>query len=186
MAAGMIGTYWVRGARRTAGLPRSRYRAQAAPALDRGRGALSPLTLLLAGAAIRRPAAAAWTSQAVTTEQPVNLAAAYARRFDDLESLSAQEVLADVVDENGTAPVRRLFLPEGGVGGPRHAAGDRACGARVHARHGVLFLEMYETRRWIEQRDEIEIDVYRGDWIDGAGLRPVFCPACARSAAQRR
>ena len=32
---------------------------------------------------------------------------------------------------------------------------------------GVLFPETYEMWRRIEQRYGIEIDVYRGDWIDG-------------------
>jgi len=36
---------------------------------------------------------------------------------------------------------------------------------------GVLFPETYETWRRIEQRYGIEIDVYRGEWIDGMWQR---------------
>jgi phosphoadenosine phosphosulfate reductase len=36
---------------------------------------------------------------------------------------------------------------------------------------GVLFPETYETWRRIEQRYGIEIDVYRGEWIDGLWQR---------------
>jgi phosphoadenosine phosphosulfate reductase len=36
---------------------------------------------------------------------------------------------------------------------------------------GVLFPETYETWRRIEQRYRIEIDVYRGEWIDGLWQR---------------
>ena len=36
---------------------------------------------------------------------------------------------------------------------------------------GVLFPETYDTWRRIEERYGIEIDVYRGDWIDGLWLR---------------
>jgi len=36
---------------------------------------------------------------------------------------------------------------------------------------GVLFPETYETWRRIEERYDIEIDVYRGDWIDGLWQR---------------
>jgi len=43
---------------------------------------------------------------------------------------------------------------------------------------GVLFPETYETWRRIEDRYGIEIDVYRGEWIDG------LCARSSRSSAR--
>ena len=85
----------------------------------------------------------------------------------DLESLSAQEVLAHVVDEyHPRLYVACSFQKEASV------ILDMLLGIEPAARvftldTGVLFPETYEMWRRIEQRYGIEIDVYRGDWIDG-------------------
>jgi phosphoadenosine phosphosulfate reductase len=85
----------------------------------------------------------------------------------DLESLSAQEVLAHVVDEyHPRLYVACSFQKEASVILDMLLALEPA--ARVFTLDtGVLFPETYEMWRRIEQRYEIEIDVYRGDWIDG-------------------
>jgi len=85
----------------------------------------------------------------------------------DLESLSAQEVLAHVVDEyHPRLYVACSFQKEASVILDMLLAVEPA--ARVFTLDtGVLFPETYEMWRRIEQRYGIEIDVYRGDWIDG-------------------
>jgi phosphoadenosine phosphosulfate reductase len=85
----------------------------------------------------------------------------------DLESLSAQEVLAHVVDEyHPRLYVACSFQKEASVILDMLLAIEPA--ARVFTLDtGVLFPETYEMWRRIEQRYGIEIDVYRGDWIDG-------------------
>ena len=85
----------------------------------------------------------------------------------DLESLSAQEVLAHVVDEyHPRLYVACSFQKEASVILDLLLAIEPA--ARVFTLDtGVLFPETYEMWRRIEQRYGIEIDVYRGDWIDG-------------------
>jgi phosphoadenosine phosphosulfate reductase len=89
----------------------------------------------------------------------------------DLESLSAQEVLAHVVDEyHPRLYVASSFQKEASVIVDMLVAIEPA--ARVFTLDtGVLFPETYETWRRIEQRYGIEIDVYRGDWIDGLWQR---------------
>jgi phosphoadenosine phosphosulfate reductase len=89
----------------------------------------------------------------------------------DLESLSAQEVLAHVVDEyHPRLYVASSFQKEASVILDILVAIEPA--ARVFTLDtGVLFPETYETWRRIEQRYGIEIDVYRGDWIDGLWQR---------------
>jgi phosphoadenosine phosphosulfate reductase len=89
----------------------------------------------------------------------------------DLESLSAQEVLAHVVDEyHPRLYVASSFQKEASVILDMLVAIEPA--ARVFTLDtGVLFPETYETWRRIEQRYGIEIDVYRGDWIDGLWQR---------------
>src|SRR5919106_1135667 len=95
----------------------------------------------------------------------------------DLESLSAQEVLAHVVDEyHPRLYVACSFQKEAS------AILDMLLAIEPQARvftldTGVLFPETYETWRRIEQRYRIEIDVYRGDWI--AGLRRDQAPSRA-------
>ena len=85
----------------------------------------------------------------------------------DLESLSAQEVLAHVVDEyHPRLYVACSFQKEASV------ILDMLLAIEPRARiftldTGVLFPETYETWRRIEERYGIEIDVYRGEWIDG-------------------
>ena len=89
----------------------------------------------------------------------------------DLESLSAQEVLAHVVDEyHPRLYVACSFQKEASV------ILDMLLRIEPTARvftldTGVLFPETYETWRRIEQRYGIEIDVYRGEWIDGLWQR---------------
>ena len=85
----------------------------------------------------------------------------------DLESLSAQEVLAHVVDEyHPRLYVACSFQKEASVILDMLLAIEPS--ARVFTLDtGVLFPETYEIWRRIEQRYGIEIDVYRGDWIDG-------------------
>jgi phosphoadenosine phosphosulfate reductase len=89
----------------------------------------------------------------------------------DLESLSAQEVLALVVDEyHPRLYVACSFQKEASV------ILDMLLAIEPQARvftldTGVLFPETYETWRRIEQRYGIEIDVYRGEWIDGLWQR---------------
>ena len=89
----------------------------------------------------------------------------------DLESLSAQEVLAHVVDEyHPRLYVACSFQKEAS------AILDMLLAIEPQARvftldTGVLFPETYETWRRIEARYGIEIDVYRGDWIDGLWQR---------------
>ena len=89
----------------------------------------------------------------------------------DLESLSAQEVLAHVVDEHHPRlSVACSFQKEASVILDMLLAIEPA--ARVFTLDtGVLFPETYETWRRIEERYGIEIDVYRGEWIDGLWQR---------------
>jgi phosphoadenosine phosphosulfate reductase len=89
----------------------------------------------------------------------------------DLESLSAQEVLAHVVDEyHPRLYVACSFQKEASVILDMLLAIEPA--ARVFTLDtGVLFPETYETWRRIEQRYGIEIDVYRGAWLDGLWQR---------------
>jgi phosphoadenosine phosphosulfate reductase len=89
----------------------------------------------------------------------------------DLESLSAQEVLAHVVGEfHPRLYVACSFQKEATVILDMLLAIEPA--ARVFTLDtGVLFPETYETWRRIEQRYGIEIDVYRGEWIDGMWQR---------------
>ena len=89
----------------------------------------------------------------------------------DLESLSAQEVLAHVVGEfHPRLYVACSFQKEASVILDMLLAIEP--GARVFTLDtGVLFPETYETWRRIEQRYDIEIDVYRGEWIDGLWQR---------------
>jgi phosphoadenosine phosphosulfate reductase len=89
----------------------------------------------------------------------------------DLESLSAQEVLAHVVDEyHPRLYVACSFQKEASVILDMLLAIEPA--ARVFTLDtGVLFPETYETWRRIEERYDMEIDVYRGEWIDGLWLR---------------
>jgi phosphoadenosine phosphosulfate reductase len=89
----------------------------------------------------------------------------------DLESLSAQEVLAHVVDEyHPRLYVACSFQKEASVILDMLLAIEPA--ARVFTLDtGVLFSETYETWRRIEERYDMEIDVYRGEWIDGLWLR---------------
>ena len=85
----------------------------------------------------------------------------------DLDALSAQEVLAHVAREHHPRLyVACSFQKEASVILDMLLAIEPA--ARVFTLDtGVLFPETYEMWRRIEQRYEIEIDVYRGDWIDG-------------------
>jgi phosphoadenosine phosphosulfate reductase len=89
----------------------------------------------------------------------------------DLESLSAQEVLAHVVDEyHPRLYVACSFQKEASV------ILDMLLAIEPQARiftldTGVLFPETYDTWRRIEERYGIEIDVYRGEWIDGLWQR---------------
>jgi phosphoadenosine phosphosulfate reductase len=89
----------------------------------------------------------------------------------DLESLSAQEVLAHVVGEfHPRLYVACSFQKEASV------ILDILLGIEPQARvftldTGVLFPETYETWRRIEERYDITIDVYRGEWIDGLWQR---------------
>ena len=89
----------------------------------------------------------------------------------DLESLSAQEVLAHVVGEfHPRLYVACSFQKEASV------ILDMLLAIEPEARvftldTGVLFPETYETWRRIEHRYGIEIDVYRGEWIDGMWQR---------------
>ena len=89
----------------------------------------------------------------------------------DLESLSAQEVLAHVVDEHHPRLyVACSFQKEASVILDMLLAIEPA--ARVFTLDtGVLFPETYETWRRIEQRYGIAIDVYSGEWIDGQWQR---------------
>jgi phosphoadenosine phosphosulfate reductase len=89
----------------------------------------------------------------------------------DLESLSAQEVLAHVLDEyHPRLYVACSFQKEASVILDMLLAMEPA--ARVFTLDtGVMFPETYETWRRIEQRYRIEIDVYRGGWIDGLWQR---------------
>jgi phosphoadenosine phosphosulfate reductase len=89
----------------------------------------------------------------------------------DLESLSAQGILAHVVDEfHPRLYVACSFQKEASVILDMLLAIEPA--ARVFTLDtGVLFPETYETWRQIEQRYGIEIDVYRGEWIDGLWQR---------------
>jgi phosphoadenosine phosphosulfate reductase len=89
----------------------------------------------------------------------------------DLESLSAQEVLAHVVDEyHPRLYVACSFQKEASVILDLLLAIEPS--ARVFTLDtGVLFPETYETWRRIEERYGIEIDVYRGEWIDGLWQR---------------
>jgi phosphoadenosine phosphosulfate reductase len=89
----------------------------------------------------------------------------------DLESLSAQEVLAHVVDEfHPRLAVACSFQKEASV------ILDMLMTIEPQARvftldTGVLFPETYEMWRRVEERYGITIDVYKGEWIDGMWLR---------------
>jgi phosphoadenosine phosphosulfate reductase len=89
----------------------------------------------------------------------------------DVESLSAREVLAHVVEQfHPRLYVACSFQKEAAV------ILDLLLGIEPGARvftldTGVLFPETYETWRRIEERYGISIDVYRGEWIDGLWLR---------------
>jgi phosphoadenosine phosphosulfate reductase len=89
----------------------------------------------------------------------------------DLESLSAQEVLAHVVDEfHPRLYVACSFQKEASV------ILDMLLKIEPQARvftldTGVLFPETYEMWRRVEERYGITIDVYKGEWIDGMWLR---------------
>ena len=89
----------------------------------------------------------------------------------DLESLSAQEVLAHVVDEyHPRLYVACSFQKEASVILDMLFAIEP--GARVFTLDtGVLFPETYEMWRRIEERYGTKIEVYRGEWIDGLWLR---------------
>jgi phosphoadenosine phosphosulfate reductase len=89
----------------------------------------------------------------------------------DLESLSAQEVLAHVVGEyHPRLYVACSFQKEASVILDMLLEVEPA--ARVFTLDtGVLFPETYETWRRIEERYGITIDVYRGEWIDGLWQR---------------
>ena len=89
----------------------------------------------------------------------------------DLESLSAQEVLAHVVGEfHPRLYVACSFQKEASVILDMLLAIEPA--ARVFTLDtGVLFPETYATWRRIEERYGVEIDVYRGEWIDGLWQR---------------
>jgi phosphoadenosine phosphosulfate reductase len=95
------------------------------------------------------------------------------RAATDLEALSAQEVLAHVVDEfHPRLYVACSFQKEASV------ILDMLLAIEPRARvftldTGVLFPETYETWRRIEQRYDVRIDVYRGDWIDRLWQRKV-------------
>jgi phosphoadenosine phosphosulfate reductase len=88
-----------------------------------------------------------------------------------LESLSAQEVLAHVVDEfHPRLYVACSFQKEASVILDMLLAIEP--GARVFTLDtGVLFPETYAMWERIERRYDIEIDVYRGEWIDGLWQR---------------
>jgi phosphoadenosine phosphosulfate reductase len=103
---------------------------------------------------------------------PTNLCGSLMRAAPtDLESLSAQEVLAHVVDEyHPRLYVACSFQKEASV------ILDMLLAIEPQARvftldTGVLFPETYETWRRIEARYGVEIDVYRGEWIDGLWQR---------------
>jgi phosphoadenosine phosphosulfate reductase len=103
---------------------------------------------------------------------PTNLCGSLMRAAPtDLESLSAQEVLAHVVDEyHPRLYVACSFQKEASV------ILDLLLAIEPQARvftldTGVLFPETYETWRRIEARYGVEIDVYRGEWIDGLWQR---------------
>jgi phosphoadenosine phosphosulfate reductase len=89
----------------------------------------------------------------------------------EVESLSAQEVLARVVEEyHPRLYVACSFQKEASVILDMLLAIEP--GARVFTLDtGVLFPETYETWRRIEERYGITIDVYRGEWIDGLWQR---------------
>ena len=89
----------------------------------------------------------------------------------DVESLSAQEVLARVVEEyHPRLYVACSFQKEAS------AILDMLLAVEPSARvftldTGVLFPETYATWRAIEARYGITIDVYRGEWHDGLWQR---------------
>jgi phosphoadenosine phosphosulfate reductase len=89
----------------------------------------------------------------------------------DLEHLGAEEVLARMVREfHPRLYVACSFQKEASV------ILDMLLAIEPEARvftldTGVLFPETYETWRRIEHRYGIEIDVYRGEWIDGMWQR---------------
>ncbi len=89
----------------------------------------------------------------------------------DLECLGAEQVLALAVAEyHPRLYVACSFQKEASV------ILDILLGIEPSARvftldTGVLFPETYETWRRVEERYGIEIDVYRGEWIDGLWLR---------------
>jgi phosphoadenosine phosphosulfate reductase len=95
----------------------------------------------------------------------------------DLESLDAQGVLEHMVREfHPRLYVACSFQKEASV------ILDLLLGIEPQARvftldTGVLFPETYETWRRIEERYDITIDVYRGEWIDGLWQRDpdAFC-----------
>jgi phosphoadenosine phosphosulfate reductase len=93
------------------------------------------------------------------------------RAATDLEALSAQEVLAHVVDEfHPRLYAACSFQKEASV------ILDMLLAIQPRARvftldTGVLFPETYDTWRRIEQRYDVTIDVYRGEWVDGLWQR---------------
>ena len=84
----------------------------------------------------------------------------------DLESLSAQEVLAHVVDEyHPRLYVACSFQKEASV--ILDMLVKIEPGARFFVLDtGVLFDETYETWRRVEEHYGIAIDRYRGEWVD--------------------
>jgi len=85
--------------------------------------------------------------------------------------MSAQEVLAHVVDEHHP----RLYVA---CSFQKEASVILDMLLRIEPRArvftldtGVLFPETYETWRRIEQRYGITIDVYKGEWVDGLWQR---------------
>ena len=85
----------------------------------------------------------------------------------DLESLSAQEVLAHVVDEfHPRLYVACSFQKEASV--ILDILLSIAPDARVFTLDThVLFPETYETWKRVEERYGIEVDAWRGEWVHG-------------------
>jgi phosphoadenosine phosphosulfate reductase len=89
----------------------------------------------------------------------------------DLEALSAQEILARMVREHHPRlAVACSFQKEASV------ILDMLLKIEPEARiftldTGVLFPETYDTWRRIEERYGIEIEVFRGEWVDGLWAR---------------
>jgi phosphoadenosine phosphosulfate reductase len=89
----------------------------------------------------------------------------------DLEALSPQEILARMVQEHHPRlAVACSFQKEASV------ILDMLLKVEPEARiftldTGVLFPETYDTWRRIEERYGIEIEVFRGEWVDGLWAR---------------